>query len=874
MYIVAKKDNNNAQYSLYIHSDGTLYFVYYNTTIREVPLQTGVTRNTWHHVTVTVDETILNCWYDGVHVQDDYSIPTALESYSSVPVYIGAQKSGAGTAYHFEGFISEVSIYSTILSDVECELLYQGQYPETSNLRLHLTRASIDISGSSWNDLSTSSNAGTIFQATVLLGSLPMSDAEVVRPIWDGVIITISDPIEQVLSLGQNASGIVVTAIYVFDGLPYDGLFQLNNTLFSYLTPGQRGYTVSSISDDSYNITGIVLNDETYAIWNLLQVILHLDPLEDSILVATIYDPQEFSVEVYLTNSSMNLISGWVNITIDGEDYVVFCDGIVISIFNYTPLVSKAYSLESVFEGDSEYGSTEASILLTATPRDITYTTEIPTEITALISSPFGFLNVYDNDFGGEFQGVTYMRNLPINASFSIWWTISSDYGNPRIFMGTWNITSGEGISSLVVPWDLDGNGWLTSTDFICYFTISLDGLGIYENITIETPVNVLHSLEVELQIPTLIYSDQSTLDFQIHPLYDPSFTDGLDLTIRIYVSDDNTTWVFIGETITTALGWQSMNWTCTDSGTLFFKAETVSTELYTESSGYSHSAVEKETTVLTIVRVGNFTYSDQGVLVALLSTDDGEPLPDQTVFLELLDRTWISIGSGLTNDSGHVSILWTPTLPADTYSIQIRMSLSGSQYYLTPDNAAGLLEVGKELTVISIDYATAAQGFIRARVTDNDGTPVPSIQVHFYVGSNHDYQGAGTTDNDGYTRMNITLSDGELLEAVVNENSFYYGANQEVIVALPPDLMFIGTILGSIFLFAAGITVSRKVIRGRRVSGPPSPEEVSRALEEERDSIPERVREHSEKRLAELDGVGKDSGESSETLSIDDDSI
>ncbi len=121
-----------------------------------------------------------------------------------------------------------------------------------------------------------------------------------------------------------------------------------------------------------------------------------------------------------------------------------------------------------------------------------------------------------------------------------------------------------------------------------------MDGLGIYDNITIAAPVIVIHPLEVNLQVPTLIYSDQSTLSLQLHPLHDPSFTEGLDLTFALYVSNDNTTWVSIGEFITTTSGWQSMNWTCTDSVTLFFKVETVSTGLYTESIGYANSAAMK----------------------------------------------------------------------------------------------------------------------------------------------------------------------------------------------------------------------------------------------------------------------------------------
>jgi len=185
MYILAKKDDNNAQYSLYVHSDGTLKFVYYNGTLREIDLQAAVTRNTWHQVVVTISGTILNCWYDGAHVQNDLTLPASLVSFSSVPLYLGAQKSGAGTGYHLAGFISEVRVYNIALSDVECELLYLGQYPETSNLRLLLDRTSFDAADGIWYDLSSSNNDGTLNQVVVTAGSIPMSSDEAVRPIWD-----------------------------------------------------------------------------------------------------------------------------------------------------------------------------------------------------------------------------------------------------------------------------------------------------------------------------------------------------------------------------------------------------------------------------------------------------------------------------------------------------------------------------------------------------------------------------------------------------------------------------------------------------------------------------------------------------------------
>jgi hypothetical protein len=169
---------------------------------------------------------------------------------------------------------------------------------------------------------------------------------------------------------------------------------------------------------------------------------------------------------------------------------------------------------------------------------------------------------------------------------------------------------------------------------------------------------------------------------------------------------------------------------------------------------------------------------------------------------------------------------------------------------------------------VVTIDSTTISQGYIRARVTDDEDTPIPGMEVHFYIGSSHEYRGAGTTDIEGYSRLNITLGDGELLEAVVNENEFYHGSSQQVTVTIIPDFLLLGVAGGSVFILAVGVALSRKIIRGRSASAPPavSPE-VSEALREERDSIPERVREHSERRIAELDEIGREGEDSSSTM-------
>ena len=90
--------------------------------------------------------------------------------------------------------------------------------------------------------------------------------------VWDGLIVSIADPLDQRVNIYDNATGIVVTAVYQYDGQLYPGTLQLNHTVFEHTTVGKQGYTVESAFGDSYGITAIIINDETYCIWDSLAV--------------------------------------------------------------------------------------------------------------------------------------------------------------------------------------------------------------------------------------------------------------------------------------------------------------------------------------------------------------------------------------------------------------------------------------------------------------------------------------------------------------------------------------------------------------------------------------------------------------------------
>ena len=116
--------------------------------------------------------------------------------------------------------------------------------------------------------------------------------------ITDSVTITIVGPTDGRQNLNANASGIVVSGVYDYGGA-YDGTFTLNQTDFDGDgTAVKWGYTVDSISGDTYGVTVISSNDETSMIWDSVSFTM-TDPTDQrdnlnanatGIVVTIIYD--------------------------------------------------------------------------------------------------------------------------------------------------------------------------------------------------------------------------------------------------------------------------------------------------------------------------------------------------------------------------------------------------------------------------------------------------------------------------------------------------------------------------------------------------------------------------------------------------------
>jgi hypothetical protein len=98
------------------------------------------------------------------------------------------------------------------------------------------------------------------------------SSAGATTIIWDSLTVTVTDPSDQRIDVNANATGIYVSAVYDYDSSAFDGVLTLNDTTYDYSTVGIRGYTVASASGDTYGITTINTNDDTWCIWDQVVV--------------------------------------------------------------------------------------------------------------------------------------------------------------------------------------------------------------------------------------------------------------------------------------------------------------------------------------------------------------------------------------------------------------------------------------------------------------------------------------------------------------------------------------------------------------------------------------------------------------------------
>jgi len=266
------------------------------------------------------------------------SASVRLNSYT-IKIVIEGDGSGGIDLYYTgsvtDTFITDrIEVYQAGVVDgrininVDCEVWWRARYEYDSNeiqsgltLVLNGSRTLVWNSGDLyWRWQETSASPGFAgfdvvsgSESAYGLTALSVSTAAQ-RVIWDAVIITMTDPADQRINIGENASGIIVSAVYAYDGTDFDGTFSLNNTNFVYGVAQKQGYTVLSISGDTYGITSISSNDETWCVWDSLTITI-TDPADQrqnvnanasGIVVTAVYDYDSSSFDGTLTlNNTM-----------------------------------------------------------------------------------------------------------------------------------------------------------------------------------------------------------------------------------------------------------------------------------------------------------------------------------------------------------------------------------------------------------------------------------------------------------------------------------------------------------------------------------------------------------------------------------------
>ncbi|MFW9912574.1 MAG: hypothetical protein ACFFEU_08880 [Candidatus Thorarchaeota archaeon] len=140
--------------------------------------------------------------------------------------------------------------------------------------------------------------------------------------IWDSLIISITDPIDQRTNVGTNATGITVSAIYSYDRAPFDGTILLDNTTFQFSGVHRQYYTAASAFGDTHGIDVISVNDQTWCIWDQIEVVSIISNV-------TYLDPNEYArVQVYLLYDFDDAPVQDGNFSLKFEDLVHLADGI------------------------------------------------------------------------------------------------------------------------------------------------------------------------------------------------------------------------------------------------------------------------------------------------------------------------------------------------------------------------------------------------------------------------------------------------------------------------------------------------------------------------------------------------------------------
>ncbi|MBY8998416.1 MAG: hypothetical protein KGD60_11850, partial [Candidatus Thorarchaeota archaeon] len=382
-------------------------------------------------------------WYTS---QVDWDVETRLD-YSVVP----SVNDGAGTTYRGD-LDGSFSMTGTIIYYNSGNV-----YPPTDQVDVWVEASEYGTNVGPWNDTAISSGAFDVTcYADDAVGVSP--DIYTVKTVEEGagsggsdlyyttsftdtyiadqLVIIISDPTDQRINIGENATGIIVSAIYDYDDSPFDGTLTLNDTTFDYGTAGRRGYTVSTASGGAHGVSLIGVNDATYCIWDSVTIIItdppdqrqNLNANATGIVITGIYDYDGTAFDgTFLMN----------NTDYDGDGTAVRWGYTVSSISGGT------HGITWISTNDDTYHIWDSVTITIVGPTDNRQ--DVNANATGILVSA-----VYDYD-GAVFDGSFTMNNTDYNGDGTVgrWgYTVSSVSGD------TYGITTIGTNDETFIIWD------------------------------------------------------------------------------------------------------------------------------------------------------------------------------------------------------------------------------------------------------------------------------------------------------------------------------------------------------------------------------------------------------------------------------------
>ena len=410
--------------------------VYYGSTLSPLANETDV----WvvHDVSGTWSGDLTAGSFSITNIGSSASV--RLNTYTFKIVVEGAGSGGTDLYYTTsltDTFITDrIEVYQAGVVDgrininTNCEVWWRARYQyDSTDIQSGLT---VDLNGSKtlvwdagnlywrWQEASASPVAMgfdvlTASESVYGLTAFTVSSSAQ-QVIWDAIVISLTDPSDQRVNIGENATGLLVSAVYAYDGTAFDGTITLNNTQFSYLTAQKQGYTVLLVSGDTYDITTILSNDDTYCIWDSLTISI-TDPTDQrqnvnvnatGIVVSAIYDYDEtpFDGTFTLNNTQFSYP------TAQRQDYTV------------QSVSGGAYDITTISSNDFTYFIWDSLTVTITNPSD--QRINVGENATGIVVSA-----VYDYD-GTQFDGTLTLNNTQFDYPTAQiqWYTVDSVSGD------------------------------------------------------------------------------------------------------------------------------------------------------------------------------------------------------------------------------------------------------------------------------------------------------------------------------------------------------------------------------------------------------------------------------------------------------------